>query len=212
MSLRWFLLILAAVALTLPLPAFYSRKRRYRTLHHLDIERRNGSRWQMWSLVLRFSGHWVELVRGLVAGWGTWFLIDDLKILSPLYTTHAAWARAVLPLTLALICVVLTAFLFRYPGKALAPFAFVGAVLLVLVPIAVSGPAVFFAVCCAVPLRSLRVFFLIAAPMVALLGVLLDRQIWPSIAGAILAAAPVLIAFFREQELLIPVRRPPGGS
>ena len=176
------------------------------------LDRRNGSRWQMWSLVLRFSGHWVELARGLLAGWGTWFLIDDLKTLSPLYTTHAAWARAVLPLTLAIICLVLIAFLFRYPGKAIAPVTFVAGALLVLVPISVSAPAVLFGICCAVPLRSLRVFFLIVAPMVLLLGLLLDRQKWPSLAGAVLAATPVLIAFFREQEMLIPVRRPPGGS
>ena len=67
MSLRWLLLLVSAVALLAPLPVFYSRKRRFRSLQQLEIERRNGSRWDMLTQVLRFSGHWVELTRGLLA-------------------------------------------------------------------------------------------------------------------------------------------------
>ena len=212
MSFRWFLLIFAAVVLLLPLPAFYSRRRRFRSLHELDIERRNGSRWLMWKHVLRFSGHWIELGRGFLASACVLAMIDDLKEISPLYHTHAAWARFVLPLTLAFLCVLLIAFLFHYPGKAIAPVLYVGATLLVLVPPAVSGPALMLAGFCAVALRSLRLYFLILPLALAGLGLLLDRQLWPSLAGAVLAAAPVMLAFVRHQDLVIPVRRPPSGG
>ena len=70
MSLRWFLILASAIALVLPLPAFYSRKRRFRDLHELDIERRNGGWWPTWRQMLRFPGHWIELVRGFGASLG----------------------------------------------------------------------------------------------------------------------------------------------
>jgi len=44
-------------------------------------------------------------------------------------------------------------------------------------------------------------------PTLALLGFLLDRQLWPSIAGAVFASVPVVIAFSRHRLLVIPVRR-----
>ena len=98
MSLRWFLFFAAALALLVPLPAFYSRKRRFRSLHELDIERRNGSRWEMLKQILRFSGHWVELLRGLLASGCMLATIDELRAVSPTYETYSAWARYVLPL------------------------------------------------------------------------------------------------------------------
>ncbi len=212
MTLRWLLFFAAALALLLPSPAFYSRKRRFRSLHQLDIERRNGSRWRMLTQVLRFSGHWIELVRGFLASACLLATIDDLRAVSRLYETHAAWARFVLPLVLAIVCVVLIGVLFRYPGKSLAPVSFVSATLLVLVPVPVSLPAVLLGVFCSVALRSLPLFFGIVAPTVAVLGLLLDRHIWPSIAGAVFAITPLAIAFGRHQELVIPVRRPTSGS
>ncbi len=207
MTLRWALLIAAAVSLLVPLPAFYSRKRRYRDLHQLDIERRNGSRWMMLMQVLRFSGHWIDLARGLLASACMLATIDELRAVSQLFTEHAAWARYVLPITLAILCVIMVGLLFRYPGKSLAPIPFVSAVILVLVPPAVAIPSLLLGLFCAAKLRSLVLFFAVAAPMLVLLGFLLDRQLWPSIAGAVLAAVPAIIAFARHRELVIPVRR-----
>lgn len=212
MSLRWLLFFAAIVALLVPLPAFYSRKRRFRSLHELEIERRNGSRWEMMKQILRFSGHWVELLRGLLASACMLATIDDLQDVSPLYQTYGTWARYVLPLAVSLFCVVLTAFLFHYPGKAIAPVAFVTATLLVLIPPQVSIPALLLAGFSALKLRSLSTFFLILAPALLLLGLLLDKQIWPSLAGALLAIAPLAIAFGRHRELVIPVRRPQAGG
>lgn len=207
MTLRWALLIAATAALLVPLPAFYSRKRRFRDLHQLDIERRNGSRWLMLKQVLRFSGHWIDLARGLLASACMLATIDELRAVSALYAEHAAWARYVLPLTLAIICVILIGLLFRYPGKSLAPIPFVTAAVVVLVPPAVAVPSLLFGLFCAAKLRSLALFFAISAPMMAVLGLLLDRQLWPSIAGAVLTAVPAIIAFARHRELVIPVRR-----
>jgi hypothetical protein len=212
MPLSWTIFFSAALALAFPLPAFYSRKRRFRTLHALDIERRNGSRWLMLGHVLRFAGHWIELARGLLASLGMLATIDRLEAVSPFYASHSAWARSVLPLALAILCVGLIALLFRYPGKSLAPIPFLTATLLVLVPLAVSLPALLLAITAAAALRSLAAFFLILTPALVLLGLLLDRQVWPSVAGAVLALTPGAIAFLRHHEFVIPVRRPAAGA
>ena len=212
MTLRWFIFLASSLALVAPLPAFYSRKRRFRTLHALDIERRNGSRWVMLTRVLRFAGHWIELARGLLASLGVLATIDVLQTVSPFFATHAAWARFVLPLGLAILCVSLIALLFRYPGKSLAPIPFLTATLLVLVPLPVAIPALLLALTWGVAIRSLAAFFLALPPALALLGFFLDRQLWPSVAGAVLALVPGAIALARHQEFVIPVRRPASGS
>jgi len=162
--------------------------------------------------ILRFSGHWIELFRGLGASFGLLSMIDELRTVSELYEAHAAWARFVLPLGLAIVSVVLTGIFFHYPGKAIAPVAFVAATLLVLVPPAVAFPAVLLAGFCALKLRSLPLFFIILSPVLVVLGLLLDRQIWPSVAGAVLAIAPIALAFGRHRDLVIPVRRPNNGG
>ena len=210
MLLSWTLFFASALVLAFPLPAFYSRQHRFRTLHALDIERRNGSRWLMLGHVLRFAGHWIELARGLFASLGMLATIDLLRSVSPFYTSHAAWARSVLPLILAILCVSLIALLFRYPGKSLAPIPFLAATLLVLVPTAVSLPALLLAITAAAALRSLPAFFLTLPPALVLLGLLLDRQFWPSVAGAVLALTPGAFAVLRHHEFVLPVRRPTG--
>ena len=207
MTLPWLILIGSALALLVPLPAFYSRKRSYRDLHQLEIERRNGSRWVMLKQVLRFSGHWIDLARGLLGSIGVLMTIDQLATVSPLYATHAAWARFVLPLTLATICVILIAFVFHYPGKSLAPIPFVAGTLLVLVPLVVAIPALFLGLVCAAKLRALSLFFVLVAPTLVVLGFLLDRHPWPAIAGAVLTATPIALAFARRRQLVIPLRR-----
>ncbi len=211
MKLPWLILIGSALALLVPLPAFYSRKRSYRDLRQLEIERRNGSRWGMLKQVLRFSGHWVDLVRGLLGSIGVLATIDQLGTISPLYATHAAWARFVLPLTLATLCVIMIAFFFHYPGKSVAPIPFVTGTLLVLVPPSVAILALVLALFCATKLRALSLFFGLVAPTLAVLGFFLDRQLWPSIAGAVLAATPLVHAFARHRALVIPVRRLPSS-
>ncbi len=208
MSLSWLILIGSALALLVPLPAFYSRKHSYRDLHQLEIERRNGSRWGMVKQGLRFSGHWIDLARGLLGSIGVVMTIDQLAAVSPLYATHAAWARVVVPLTLATLCVVMIAFFFQYPGKSVAPIPFVAGTLLVLVSPSVAILALLLGSFCAAKLRALSLFFVLVAPTLALLGYFLDRLLWPSIAGAVLAATPIVLAFFRHRELVIPVRRP----
>lgn len=212
MNLGWLPLLTGIVVLMAPLPAFYSRKHRYRNLHELDIERRNGSWWKMWRNVLRFPGHWVELLRGLLASACVLATIDDLKEVSELYRTHASWAKMVIPIGLAIVSVVLIALLFRYPEKAVAPVPFVAAVLLVLLPPFVSISAVLLGVSCALAFRSLTAFFLALAPSLAILGFLFDRQLWPSVAGGVLALTPVIFAFGRHREIVIPVRRPRSGE
>jgi hypothetical protein len=54
----------------------------------------------------------------------------------------------------------------------------------------------------------ISLFFILLAPALALLGFFLDRLLWPSLAGAVLAATPIVLAFFRHRDLVIPVRRP----
>lgn len=211
MSLRWLIFSVALFALLAPLPAFYSRKRRYRTLHALDIERRNGSWWITWKQVLRFSGHWIELVRGVAASLCLLGTVDELRGVSRFYDKYTAWAHFVVPLVVATFCVVLVGLLFRYPGKAIAPVIFVAGTLLVLVPPAVAVPALVLGGITAFTFRSLAAFFLVTAPMLAVLGFFLDRLLWPSLAGAILSITPVVIAFARENELVIPVRRSGGA-
>ena len=208
MTLPWLILVASALALLVPLPAFYSRKHSYRDLHQLEIERRNGSRWGMIKQLLRFSGHWIDLARGLLGSIGVVMTIDQLAAVSPLYATHAAWARVVVPLTLATLCVMMIAFFFHYPGKSVAPIPFVAGTLLVLVPPSVAILALLLGFFCAAKLRALSLFFVLVAPTLALLGYFLDRLLWPSIAGAVLAATPIVLAFFRHRELVVPVRRP----
>lgn len=192
----------------MPLPVFYSRKHCYRDLHQLEIERRNGSHWGMVKQLLRFSGHWIDFARGLLGSIGVVMTIDQLAAVSPLYATHAAWARYVVPLTLATLCVIMIAFFFRYPGKCVAPIPFVAGTLLVLESPSGAILALLLGFFCAAKLRALSLFFVLLAPTLALLGYFLDRLLWPSIAGAVLAATPIVLAFFRHRELVIPVRRP----
>ncbi len=207
MTLPGLILVASALALLVPLPAFYSRKHSYRDLHQLEIERRNGSRWVMLKQLLRFSGHWIDLARGLLGATGVVMTIDQLATISPLYARHAAWAESVVPLTLATLCVMMIAFFFHYPGKSVAPIPFVAGTLLVLVPPSVAILALLLGFFLAAKLRALSLFFVLVAPALALLGFFLDRLLWPSIAGAVLAATPIVLAFFHHRELVIPVRR-----
>ena len=161
--------------------------------------------------VLRFWGHWIELGRGAAAAYCLSATIDQLSSVSLLYEKNAVWARFVLPLVLAIICVILISVLFRYPGKAIAPVSFVAATLLMLVPLHVSVPAVLFGLFCSLKLRSLPFFFLFTAPVVGLLGFSLDKNLWPSFAGAVLAITPLALAYAQRRELVIPVRRTHSG-
>jgi len=208
MNANWPILIGAFIALLLPLPAFYSRKFRYRGLVELDIERRNGSWWHTWKQVFRFPGHWIELLRGALAASAMVATSGVLGDVSEFYLTHAAWARRVLPLVVATASVVLIALLFRSPGKSIAPVTFVSATLLAVLPPAVSLPALLLAVTCSFGFKSLGAYFATLGLVLAPLGLLLDPNRWPSVAGAVLAFAPWVIAFGRHHELVIPVRRP----
>ena len=161
--------------------------------------------------VIRFWGHWIEFVRGAAAAYCLLATIDQLSAVSELYAKHADWARFVLPLALAIISVTLINLLFRYPGKAIAPVSFVAATLLVLVPLRVSVPAVLFGFFCSLKLRSLSFFFLFTAPIVGLFGFFMDKLLWPSVAGAVLAITPLALAFAQRRELVIPVRRTHSG-
>jgi hypothetical protein len=42
---------------------------------------------------------------------------------------------------------------------------------------------------------------------VALLGLVFDPGLWPSLTGALLAVAPLILAAARQHELVIPIRR-----
>ncbi len=84
MDIDWPLFAGALCALIVPLPAFYSRQNSFRALAELDIERRNGSWWRTWRRVLRFPGHWIELIRGVVAAWAVLETVDQLATVSEL--------------------------------------------------------------------------------------------------------------------------------
>lgn len=212
MSLSWLLLLAATVALVVPLPASYRSTHRYRSLQELDLERRNQSWWPTWRQVLRVPGHWIEFARGFLAGRGLLLTIDDVGTLFPIYQPHAAWAHHVLPVVVAIVGVLLIALLFRQPNRAIAPIPFVAATLLALLPPQVSLPALVFAGASAITMCSLGAFFGILAPSLALLGYLLDRQLWPSFAGAMFAFTPLLFAFAQGSEFVIAVRRPRSGA
>jgi hypothetical protein len=207
MTIDWLILGVALGALAFPLPAFFSRKNSFRALAELDIERRNGSWWLVWRKVLRFPGHWLELARGFAGAAAALATIDHLEAAWALYAEHASWGRFVLPLAAALLSVILGALLFRSPGKSLAPIFFVGSTLLILLPPAVAIPALLLALSSAFAFKSLPAYFVTLGPAVALLGFVFDPGLWPSLTGALLAVAPLILAAARQHELVIPIRR-----
>lgn len=212
MSVSWVILIAATALQVVPLPLFYGRKRRLRTLQDLEIERRNGSYWTMLSHIFRFSGHWIELARGVLAAAAMMATIDVLAGVSPLYAAHAPWARLVLPAAAATLGVLVVALGYRNPGKALAPVAFVVGNVLVLVPAVVALPSLLLGLFLLWALRSLQLFFAATPLALAGLGWLLDRMFWPSLAGGVLAFLPLAVAHVRHQQFVIPVRRPASGA
>lgn len=212
MSTERILLGLGLIGLLLPVPLFFSRKRRHRSLHQLDIERRNGSRPAMLMLILRFFGHWLELGRGLLASWCVLAGINELAAISPLYAAHAEWARMVVPIVVGAVSIFAVEYLFNYPGKSLAPVAFVTGTLLMVLPPAVAIPGLVFGTFCALALRSLAGFFFSAAPLIVVLGFLLQRYPWPALAGGLFAIISPILAASRHREFVVPVRRPRQGE
>jgi hypothetical protein len=206
------MLALSLGTLAFPFPGFYGRKHSYRALAELDIERRNESWWRVWRRVARFPWHWAELIRGLGASWIVVTILDQGVADLPRYAEVAHWARPVIPLCAAHLSVVLSALLFRVPGKQPAPVFFVGAVVLTLLPPAVSLPGVLLAGAVTLAFKSLPSFFLVLGLVVLGLGMVFDREPWPGLAGFLLAIAPVMIAAGRHRELLMPVHRSRGRS
>lgn len=210
--LPWILLGLSLGLLAFPFPAFYSRRHSYRALAELEIERRNASWWKTWRRVIRFPWHWAELVRGTAAAWCAQAMLDQVSPIWAWYQENAAWARMVVPLGAAYLSVVASAVLFRSPGKQPAPVFFTGAALLTLMAPAVSVPAVLLAGAATLAFKSLPAFFIVLGPSTLALGLVFDREPWPSVAACILALAPVLVAAGRHQEILLPVHRSRGRS
>ena len=212
MSLSWLLFFAATIALVVPLPMAYRSTHRYRSLQELDIERRNQSWWPSWRMVLRFPGHWLEFTRGLLAGFGVRLTLDEVGNRFPAYQPYAELGHHVVPLLFALVGVMVISLAFRQPNRAIAPIPFVAATLLALLPPQVSVLALVFAGASAITMCSLGAFFAILAPSLALLGYLLDRQLWPSVVGAIFAATPLLVAFSQGHEFVVAVRRPRSAT
>ncbi|MFM9030381.1 MAG: hypothetical protein ACKOTF_06840 [Opitutaceae bacterium] len=212
MALPWILLIVALALLAFPFPAFYSRRHSYRALAELDIERRNASWWKAWRRVLRFPWHWAEIVRGAAAAWFATTMLDHVAPGWAWYAENASWTRPVVPLVAAYVSVVLSAALFRSPGKQPAPVFFTGAVILVLMSPTVAVSAVLLAATGTLAFKSLPLFFIILGPVTLALGMVFDREPWPSAAGCLFALAPVLVAAGRHQEILLPVHRSRGRS
>lgn len=210
--LPWLLLALSLGLLAFPFPAFYSRRHSYRALAELDIERRNASWWKTWRRVLRFPWHWAELARGTVSAWYAQTLLDQVSPSWAWYSENASWARSVVPLAAAYVSVVLSAALSRSPGKQPAPVFFTGAALLTLMAPAVAAPAVLLAGAVTLAFKSLPAFFIVLGPVTLGLGLVFDREPWPSVAACIFALAPVLVATGRHQEILLPVHRSRGRS
>jgi hypothetical protein len=204
---HWTMLALSLGVLAFPFPGFYSRRHSYRALVELDIERRNESWWRVWRRVARFPWHWAELIRGFGASWVAVTILDQGAADWPRYAEVASWARPVIPFFAAHLSVVLSALLFRSPGKQPAPVFFVGAVILTLLPAAVAWPAVLLAGVVTLAFKSLPACFLMLGFSVLGLSFVFDRQPWPGLAGLLVALAPVLIAAGRHQELLMPVHR-----
>ena len=209
---HWIMLVLSLGILAFPFPGFYSRRHSYRALVELDIERRNESWWRAWRRVARFPWHWAELARGFGASWVAVTMLDQGGGELPRYSEFAQWARPVIPLFAAHLSVVLSALLFRSPGKQPAPVFFVGAVVLTLLPAAVGVPALLLAGAATLALKSLTAFFIVLGLGVLGLGMVFDREPWPGLAGFLVAIAPVLIAAGRHRELLMPVHRSRGRS
>jgi hypothetical protein len=207
MTLDWLILGLALGALAFPFPAFFSRKNSFRALAELDIERRNGSWWLVWRKVLRFPGHWLELGRSLLGATVAVAYLDPQATVWGVYAEHANWLRLVVPLAAALLSVVLAALLFRSPHKSLAPVFYVGGTLLVLLPPAVAIPALLLALSCSFAFKSLAAYFGVLGPAVALLGLVFDPSLWPSLIAAFVSLVPLVLASARQHELVIPIRR-----
>jgi hypothetical protein len=77
-----------------------------------------------------------------------------------------------------------------------------------LLPPAVAIPSLVFGAFCGFALRSLGAFFFTAAPLLVVLGLLLQKHPWPAFAGAVFAVIPPILSGTRNHELVIPVRRP----
>lgn len=208
MSPSWILFLVASLALIVPLPVCYRSTHRYRSLQELDIERRNQSWWTIWRQVLRFPWHWVEFARGLCAGLGVLLTVDQVGGRFPLYEKYAALAHHLVPVLIAVFGLLAIAILYRQPNRAIATIPFVGGTLLGILPPQVALPALILAGASAFTMGSLGAFFGLLAPALALLGYFLDRQLWPSFAGAALAFMPLLFAFSQGHEFVIAVRRP----
>lgn len=203
----WIMLCLALGALAFPFPGLYSRRHSYRALVELDIERRNESWWRAWRRVARFPWHWAEFARGVTGSWLAKSQLDEVAAGWPPFAELSPWAGSVIPLIAALVSVVLSALLFRSPGKQPAPVFFVGAAVLTLVSPAVALPGVLLAAAVTLALKSMTAYFLTLGFAVLALGMVLDRVPWPALAASILAITPVLIAAGSQRELLLPVHR-----
>ena len=205
--LPWILLFVSLGLLAFPFPGLYSRRNSYRGLAELDIERRNGSWWRTWRRVLRFPWHWAEIARGCVGSWMAMRMLDTIAPEWPLSAALADWARPVIPLLAVLVSNVLSALLFRSPGKQPAPVFFTIVSVLTLLSPAVAIPSVLLAGAVTLAFKSLLLFFVVLGPALLTLGLIFDREPWPAITGLAVAVAPVLVSAGRNRELVLPVHR-----
>jgi len=205
--LPWLLLSLSLGLLAFPFPAFYSRRHSYRALAELDIERRNADWWKTWRRVLRFPWHWAEIIRGVAGSWMAVRMLDTLAPEWPEYAATADWARQVIPLLAVHVSTVLSALLFRSPGKQPAPVFFTIATTLTLLAPAIAVPSLLLAGAGMLAFKSLSAFFLLLGPSLLALGLVFEREPWPGLAGLVVAIAPLLIAVGRNRDVVLPVHR-----
>lgn len=205
--LPWLLLALSLGLLAFPFPAFYSRRHSYRALAELDIERRNASWWKTWRRVLRFPWHSAEILRGGACSWMAVRMLDTLAPVWPWYAEMSGWARPVIPLLAVHLSTVLSALLFRSPGKQPAPVFFTGTAVLTLLSPQIAVPSLLLAGAIMLAFKSLVAFLLVLGPLLLALGLVFDREPWPGVAGLVVAVAPVMIAAGRNREFVLPVHR-----
>jgi hypothetical protein len=204
----WFCVGVGLLLVLPPVPMYFDRKVKYRSIENLEIARRNESWARVWRSILLMPTHWVELIRGYV---GMWYLLEGLERIlvdsARPAISSSSWMAPASALAAGIVALGILSFAFRNKEGAIAPIAFVTAAVLAIVPLTAAGLALILAFSTLLAFKSLASFFVALTIGVAGLGVLLGNGMLPSAMAAALATTPLLLGPLLHRELLLSVRQ-----
>jgi uncharacterized membrane protein len=114
---------------------------------------------------------------------------------------------AAMALGAAILALLLMLVAFRRSEGALAPVTFVFGAILAAMPVEIGSLALILAVASMISFKSLGAFFGMLALGLMGLGYLFGQLLIAGMFGAGFAALPLLLAFFMNRELVIPIRQ-----